>query len=331
MTSFISNRIARSRRNLLMAAAVALLTPMALAQSGAANVQVLVPWPAGGVVDLVARMVLPRMSTSLGSTMLVINRPGAGGTVGSEAVVKAAPNGNTLLITSSAMAMNQALLGSRLPFDMSTDLIPIGAIASAPMVIVTSASNSKLTSVSELVKAAKVKPGALNYATAGNGSPAHMGTELLKSMSSTFITHVPYRGAPEALTASVSGEADFFMSPVPPALPLIQAGRLRAVAVTSPTRTNALPDVPTVAESGYPGFEASQWIGIFVPKGTPVEVQTRLSTALLSVVADPAFKSEIAKRGLDAVLADRDTFTKMISADLKRWGDVVRRAKITAD
>jgi tripartite-type tricarboxylate transporter receptor subunit TctC len=301
----------------------------AVAQSDGA-VQVIVPWPAGGVVDIAARMAAPRLSEVLGRPTIVLNRPGSGGTIGSDAVAKASADGGTLLVTSSAMAMNHALRGASLPFDMSRDLVPVGGIASAPQVIVVNA-NSAFTSIQALVQAAKRSPGKLNYASAGNGSPAHMGTELLKIHANCFVTHIPYQGAPPALSAVMSGEVDFFMSPVPPALALIKGQRLRALAVTGPKRSAALPEVPTVAESGYPGFEATQWIGLFVPRGVALERRDRTAAAIGKVTSDSAFRKELADRGLDEVPVGSDNFRQMVKSDLERWTDVVRRSGIRAD
>lgn len=314
----------------LMALAPAALYGPYLPARDSGTVQLVVPWPAGGVVDIVARMTAASLAELLGRTIIVVNRAGAGGTVGSQTVAAAAADGNTLLMTSSAMSMNQALIGSRLPFDMSRDLVPISGVASAPQVIVVRY-DSEIRSIRDLVLAAKAAPGKLNYASSGNGSPAHMGTELLKIDAGCSITHIPYQGAPAALTATASGEVDFFMSPVPPALALIRAKRLMPVAVTGLRRSPSLPDVPTVSESGYPNFEASQWIGLFAPKGVPKEMVESMGAAVGKVTADPGFRKELVGKGLDPVAAGSESFQGMVSADLKRWTEVVRRLDIRPD
>ena len=316
-------------RRMLLALAASVVSSSAWAYPDK-QIQVVVPWPAGGVVDTVARMASARLASALGQAVVVVNRPGAGGTIGSDLVAKSSANGYTFLVTSSGMSMNHALRKDTLPFDMTRDLAPVGVISSATQVIVVNAT-APVTDIKSLVQAAKSSPGKLNYASAGNGSPAHMGSELLKSATGTFITHIPFQGAPAALTSTVSGDTLFFMAPIPTALPLIKAGRLRVVATTGPTRSASLPDAPTVAESGLPGFEATQWIGMFAPRQTPQDMVTRVANELVRITKDPAFRSELAARGLEIQEADAKAFGQMVSSDLSRWEELVRNTGIKVD
>jgi len=313
-------RIAIAFASLAMSGVVALAEP-------AAPMRVVVPWPPGGVVDMVVRMVGPELSAGLKRDVVVVNKPGAGGTVGGAQVAHAPADGSMWLATSSAIAMNQALMGNRLPFNFTQDLTPVAGFAAAPQVIIVSPKSSFHT-VQSLITYAKAHPGQLNYASAGVGSPAHLGSELLKTMAHADIKHIPYQGSPAALMATISGDVAFFMSPVPVALPLIRSGRVRAIAVTGAQRSPSLPDIPTVAESGYPGFEASQWIGLFAPKGTPPEMRKRVADAAVHVIEQPAFRKKLVSAGVDTISPNTNDFSEMVTADLRRWSQLVTRAGI---
>ena len=305
-----------------------LLPLQALAAEG--PLQVIVPWPAGGVVDVVARAIAPKLGEDLGRGVVIANRAGAGGNIGSTAVVRASAVNDTVLITSSALAMNQALLGDRMPFDLARDLVPVTGIAVAHQVVVVR-SDGKYGSIGALIDAAKQRPKALNFASAGAGSPAHLAAELLKTTAGLDVTHIPYQGAPAALTAVAAGDVDFFMSPIPPALALIKGGKLRALAVSGTRRSDNLPGIPTVAESGYPGYEASQWIGIFTARGFSTEAQQRIVASVRKALEDPQFMNALRATGVEPMAVGQSEFRSVIDADLKRWRDLVRQARITAE
>ena len=221
-------------------------------------VRVLVPWPAGGIVDLAARTVGERLQSALGQTFITDNRAGAGGVTGADVVAKAAPDGHTLVFTTSALNMNAAL-GGKLPFDVTQDFEPVAVVAYAPGILVVHPGLGVRTT-QELIALAKARPGKLSYASAGNGSPAHLSAELFKSMLGLDILHVPYKGAPPAMIDQIAGRVDVQFANPAVALPQIKAGKLVALAVTSTRRFGPLPEVPTMAEAGVPNFEADQWL-----------------------------------------------------------------------
>jgi tripartite-type tricarboxylate transporter receptor subunit TctC len=317
----------------LILAVVLLALPLddAMAQAYPARpVHVIIPWPPGGLVDVLGRVVAEKLQASLGQPFIIENRPGAGGVIGADLAAKAAPDGYTLLLTTSALNMNAAL-PSKLPFDVLKDFDPIVVAATAPSILVVRP-DLPVHNVRELIALAKAQPGKLTYASAGNGTPAHLSAELFKTMTGTDMLHVPYKGAPPAMVDQLAGRVDFHFANATVALPYVKAGRIRALAVTSATRSPLVPDIPTMAEAGVPGFEASQWIGFLAPHGTPPDVIERVATAVDQALAHEDVKAALAKQGMDVDgKSTPQAFAGYMKRDLAKWQDVVKRAHITVD
>ncbi len=290
-------------------------------------VRVIVPWPAGGLVDLPARIVGEKLQAALGQPFVVENKPGAGGVIGAEQVAKAAPDGYTIALTTSALNMNAALRKS-LPFDVTKDFEPVAVVAYAPSVLVVHPSLG-VKSVQELIALAKAKPGKLSYASAGPGTPAHLSAELLKSMLGLDVVHVPYKGAPPAMADQIAGRIEFHFANAAVALPQVKAGAVRALAVTSPKRFAPLPDVPTMMEAGVPNFEADQWIGYLAPRGTSRAIVERLSAEINKALVQEDIKAALARSGMTAAAAGKPAeFAAYLKQDLAKWAGVVRSANI---
>lgn len=293
-------------------------------------VHIVVPWPPGGLVDVAGRVVGNQLQVALGQPFLIDNKPGAGGVIGADLGAKADPDGYTIVLTTSALNMNAAL-GRKLPFDVTRDFAPIAAMAYAPSILVVHPSLGVKT-VKELVELARARPGKLTYASAGQGTPAHLSAELLKSMLNLDILHVPYKGAPPAMTDQIAGRIDFHFANAAVALPQIAAGKVRALAVTSAQRFPAVPEVPTMAEAGVPDFEADQWIGFLAPRGTPPEILKRLHAAINKALAMDEVRSTLAKRGMTAAApATSAQFAAYLEKDLAKWVGVVKAAQIKPD
>lgn len=294
------------------------------------TIKLVIPWPAGGLVDIAGRTLAEKLQAELGQSMIIENKPGAGGMIGAESVVKAAPDGYTLLLTSSALNINLAL-GRKLSAPVDKAFVPIRVVSWAPSILVVHP-DAKLRSVKALVDLAKSRPAGLTYASAGIGSPAHFAAEMLRSMTSIPLVHVPYKGAPAAMTDQVAGRVDFHFANAAVAAPQIRAGKVTALAITSAKRSPAFPDLPTMAESGYPDMKADQWLGYFAPAGTPPAIVDRLSAALGRAIADPGVQAALGKR-LMSVDAESSpaSFAALMKSDLARLQDVVRKANIKVD
>jgi tripartite-type tricarboxylate transporter receptor subunit TctC len=291
---------------------------------------VIVPWPAGGIVDLAARTVGERLQSALGQTFITDNRAGAGGVTGADVVAKAAPDGHTLVFTTSALNMNAAL-GGKLPFDVSQDFEPVAVVAYAPGILVAHPGLGVRTT-QELIALAKARPGKLSYASAGNGSPAHLSAELFKSMLGLDILHVPYKGAPPAMIDQIAGRVDIQFANPAVALPQIKAGKLVALAVTSTLRFGPLPEVPTMAEAGVPNFEADQWLAYLAPRATPRPVVERLVREINKALAMDEVRATLAQGGMtSAAPATPAEFAAYLKKDLAKWTAVVKTANIQPD
>jgi len=313
----------------VMAAFGVMLSPLSgLAQEFPSKpVRMVVPWPPGGLVDIAARAVAKELQTGMGQPFVVDNKPGAGGVIGADIVAKSAPDGYTLVLTTSALNMNAAL-GQKLPFDVSADFVPVAAVAFAPSVVVV---NPKVAarSMGELIALARTQPGKLSYASAGIGSPAHLSAELLKSMMGLQITHVPYKGAPQAMTDLVAGHVDLLFANAAVALPQIRSGAVRPLAVTGAKRFAALPDLPTVAESGVKDFEADQWLGVLLPRGTPPAITGRFRAEINKALASNELRTSLATNGMSgADIQSQVQFAEYVRAELAKWVEVVKVANI---
>lgn len=308
------------------------MSPMAEAQEYPGRaVTIVVPFTPGGTTDILARLLGQKLSERLGKNFMIENKPGAGTVIGSNAVAKATPDGYTLLMaTSTPMAIN-ATLHKNLPYNPATDLTPVGLVAESPLALIVHPS-LPVKSVAELLKLAKEKPGELSYGSAGPGAPHHLFMELLKSMAEVKLTHVPYKGTLPALNDVVAGQIPLMFSDLAPALELIKAGRVRAIAVSSKQRVAALPDVPTIAESGLPGFQAVAWLGLAAPGETPRPIVERLFSEIKGIVAAPDVQAQIGRLGMTPMQNPSvDALKQFVLAEIARWGEVVKVSGATAE
>jgi tripartite-type tricarboxylate transporter receptor subunit TctC len=272
-------------------------------------------------------MIAMKLTESLGSQVVVDNRGGAGGTIGTELAVRAAADGYTLLLGSvSTISINPSLY-KKLPFDTSVDLAPVSLMASTPSMLVVTV-NLAAKSVKELVALAKAKPGQLNFSSAGSGTSHHLGGELLKLMAGIDIVHVPYKGTAPAVTDLVSGQVSMMIANMPSVLPMVKAGKLRALAVTSLKRSPTMPELPTVSESGIPGFEVDVWYGVLAPAKTPKPVIARINQEMRKILEMPDVKQRLAEQGAEAASSTPEEFGARIRADITKWAKVVKNAGI---
>jgi tripartite-type tricarboxylate transporter receptor subunit TctC len=309
----------------------ALLAGHAWAQDYPAKpIRIVVPFAAGGAADILARIVADRFVDAWGRPVVIDNRAGAAGNIAAEMVARAAPDGHTLLMGSmGTQAMNVSLY-RKLPYDPVRDFAPISVVARNPNLLAVHPSVPVQT-VRQLISLAKAQPDRLNYSSSGAGSMGHMSAELFKLMTGTGIVHIPYKGGAPAVTAVLSGEADLLFIVLPPILPHVKAGRLRPVAMGSRERHALLPDVPTVIESGLPGFEVRQWYGLLAPAGTPPDIVARLNAAVARIVGDPAVAKKILDTGSDPASNTPAEFVAMIADDTQRWAKVAKAAGIRAE
>ena len=321
-----------TKRTLMRATAGALLllaAPLSMAQAWPARpIRLVVPFPPGGLIDNMARLVGNRLAQELGQPVVIDNKPGAGGNVGATEAARAPADGYTLLMASPALTISPAIY-KNLPYQPS-QLAPVALLGRVPNVLLVNPA-SGIGKVQDLVGRAKAKPGQLNYASNGNGTSLHLSAELFKRRSETFITHVPYRGAAAAITALLSGEVDMMFDNLPSAIGQIQAGKLRALAVTTAQRSSALPDVPTLAEAGMDGFNVSAWFGVAAPAGLPAPVATRLADALQKVVQQPEVAAAMQRQGADPAFMDAASAAAALNADAAQWKQVAAFAKIQLD
>jgi tripartite-type tricarboxylate transporter receptor subunit TctC len=308
------------------AAALPAVPRLASAQTYPARpVRLIVAFPAGGTSDIVARVIGQRLSEQLGQQFVVENRPGAGGNIGTEAVVRSAPDGYTLLVASNANAAN-ATLYDKLNFDFARDIAPVAGLIRVPNVVEVPPS-LPIKTIPELIAYAKANPGKINMASAGNGTSQHIAGELFKMMTGVNMLHVPYRGSAPALTDLLGGQVQVMFDLMSTSIEYIRAGRLRALAVTTATRSEALPDLPTVAES-VPGYEASSWQGLGAPKGTPTAIVDRLNTEINAALADPKIKARLANLGASVISGSPGDFGKFIADDTGKLAKVIKFANI---
>ena len=293
-------------------------------------ISLVVPFPAGGSTDLVARVVAEKMSQDLGQQVVVDNRGGAGGNVGAAAAAKADPDGYTILMgTVSTHALNPALY-KKIPYDPVKDFAPISLLAFVPNVLVVNP-DFPAQNVAELIALAKEKPGELSYASSGNGTPLHLSGELFKTMAGVDIVHVPYKGAGPALVDVMGGHVPIMFDNLPSSTEHIKAGKLRGLAVTTAERAASMPDLPTVAESGLPGYETYTWNALFAPAGTPPEVIARLNEAALKALADPEVQAKLQGFGATVVGSTPGELAAHVQAELAKWAPVVQASGAQID
>jgi tripartite-type tricarboxylate transporter receptor subunit TctC len=319
-----------TRRTLLALAAVT-LSSGAFAQAWPTKpIRVVVPFPPGGGTDIIAREVTQKVAAATGWTFVVDNKPGAGGNLGVDAAAKSPADGYTLVLgQTSNLAINPTLY-PKMPYDPQKDLAPVVLVANAPLVVVTS-NTSPYKTLADAVNAAKSKPGAINFASPGNGTVAHLTSELFQKSAAIKTQHVPYKGAAQALTDVVSGNVDLYMSSVPTLLGHIKQGKLRPLAVTSAKRVDDLPNVPTINESGYKGFDAVTWFGFLAPAGTPKEVVARLNAEFNKALQQPELRKKLGDEGAEAAGGTPEQFASLIKDDMVRWGKVVKESGAKVD
>ena len=305
---------------------------LAFAQLGYAQqypnrpVRLVVGFPPGGGVDINARLLAPKLSEFLGQQFVVDNKPGAGTNIANEFVAKAPPDGYTLLLTSPALAINMSLY-SKLPFDTMRDFAPVSMFSESPNLLLVPAA-LPVANAKELIARAKAMPGKLNYSSAGPGTSQHLAGVLLMMRTGISAVHIPYKGSAPSLTALIAGEVDFSFAKVTAVQGYIKAGRLRALGVSSSARAPAMPEVPTIAEAGVPGYEFSSWFGLFAPAGTPREVIARLYMEAAKAMAQPEVRERLPAMGNEAVGSTPEQFTAKYQADIAKYAAVVKAAGI---
>jgi tripartite-type tricarboxylate transporter receptor subunit TctC len=329
-----------TRRELLTLAAAASLLPLgATAQTAwpTKPVRIVVPFAAGGTTDILARALAPELQRAFGQPFIVDNKPGAGGNTGAGEVAHSPADGHTLLMGTVGTHGINVSLYPKLPYDPVKDFVPVTLVAAVPNVLVLNPAKAQqrgIQSVPDLVKYAKAHPGQLNMASSGNGTSIHLAGELFKSMTGTYMVHFPYRGSGPALLDLIGGQVDLMFDNLPSAMPQIRSGRLKALAVTSASRSAALPDLPTVAEAGgaaLKGFEASSWFGLLAPAGTPTDVVTRLQQETAKALATPALKERLQSQGAIPSGMTSAEFARHIDAETKKWAAVVKASGAKVD
>ncbi len=313
-------------KRILTLATLLLTSGLALAQAYPSKpIKIVVPFTAGSATDIMARVVGEKLSASWGQPVVVENKPGAGGTLGSAFVAKSEPDGYTLLVVSTGHVVNPVLYPG-LSYDTVNDFAGVTPLASLPNVLVVPA-NSPLKSVADLVAAAKAKPGVMNYASAGKGSATHVNAEKFRNVTGIDITHIPFKGTPETITETIAGRVDFMFTPVLASIPNIRANKMRALAVSTAQRSSALPDVPTVAEAGVPGFAFDFWIGLLAPAKTPREVVNKLNQEVNKALNQPDVKERMAKLGGEPMPMTPARFDAFIREENASLGAVMKNAK----
>jgi tripartite-type tricarboxylate transporter receptor subunit TctC len=292
-------------------------------------VRVIVPYPPGGPTDIVARVVFQQVSEATGQQFIIDNRGGAGGNIGAEAVSRAAPDGYTLLVATTAHAINMSLFKSP-GYDVVKDFAPITLLTQGPLVLVANPA-FPANNVHDLIALAKSKPDGLNFASSGNGQSTHLSGELFNSMAGIKLTHVPYKGSAPALTDVVAGQVPLMFDTMLSAMPFVKSGRLKAIAVTSPQRSPAAPEIPTIAESGLPGYSVFAWNGLLAPAGTPPAVIAKLSEELKKAMALPVVKEKFSAQGFAASWDTPEQFGVFLKGEVDKWAKTVKTSGATVD
>ncbi|MES2011551.1 tripartite tricarboxylate transporter substrate binding protein [Cupriavidus basilensis] len=321
---------ARHRRSWLQAVLIAPLAAVLLGASVSAladtwpnkPIQLLIPYPPGGSADLLARPVAAKLQERLGQPVVLDYRPGAGGTIASQQLARAKPDGNTLIVVLAAHAINASLY-PKLPYDTRKDFAPVSLVANLPLILAGSPS-LKARTVPELIAAAKAAPGQLTFASAGNGNTGHLAGELFDSLAGVKMTHVPYKGSAQVVNAMLAGEVQLTFDSISTSMPHIRSGRLKALAVTSAKRATLAPDVPTLSEAGVPGFDINGWYAVLAPAGTPSAIVERLSKEIAAVLAQPELRANLASNGYEPVGSTPAALGAHIDAEITRWSKVVK-------
>lgn len=293
-------------------------------------IRLIVPFPASGATDLLARAIAQKVGTSIGQQIVVDNRPGAGGAIGSDMAAKAPADGYTLLIATTSTHSIGPYINTHLPYNTETDFTPIGQVATATNVLVVP-NSLPVKNVKELIDYAKKHPGELNYASSGNGTVVHLTAEAFKAQAGVFITHIPYRGTALAVPDLISNKVQILFDSIVSGMPHVKDGKLKGLAVTSLKRSPLAPDLPTVSESGLPGFESDTWFGIYGPKGLPADIVNRLNSEFNKAIQSQDVKDRLAKLGAEPVGGTPAQFAAMVKKDSARWGKLIKDRKIQVD
>ena len=302
-----------------------------LAQAWPAKpIKLVAPSTPGDAPDVIARMVADKLSPVLGQQVVVENRPGAGGVVGSEAVAKSPADGYTLIMGNAGSHGINAAVYSKLPYDIQRDFVPVSQVAMAPNIVVINP-GIPANSVAEFIAYAKANPGKLSYASGGNGSSAHMSMELFKSMAGVDIAHVPYKGSTPALTDLIGGQVAIFIGNMPPTVPHVKSGKLRALAVTTKGRSALMPELPTMTDAGLPGYETVAWFGVFAPAGTPPEIVNRLSAEIGKIARSPEMRDKLVAMGAEPVGGTPEEFKAVVDRDIAKWKPLAQKVGIKID
>jgi len=323
------------RRHLLSHSAALLTTGLsasgALAQTAYPHkpVRLVVPFPAGGATDLFARALSQKLGERLGGSLVIENRPGAGGAIGSDLVAKAAPDGYTLLLATSSTHSIGPALGARLPYDTVRDFSPIAQVGNAPSVMLVP-NSSPARNVKEWIELARKNPGKLNYASSGNGTIVQLTTELFKAQAGLFIVHIPYKGTALAIPDLVSGKLDVLFDSLPTGMPHVRDGRLRALGITTLKRSPLAPELPPIADV-LPGYESTTWFGLYGPRGLPPELLQRINTAAGQTLADPEVKDKLQRMGIEAVTGTPQQLATMVAADTAKWKKIIVERRISTE
>ncbi|WPH15283.1 Bug family tripartite tricarboxylate transporter substrate binding protein [Variovorax paradoxus] len=321
------------RIQFLQGAAVALLCMAASSTSLAQGypnkpVRLIVPFPAAGATDLFARTLGQKMSEKLGTTLVIDNKPGAGGAIGSDMAAKAPADGYTLLLATTSTHSIGPAISSKLPYDTVRDFTPIAHVGDAPSIMLVPV-NSPAKTVREWIAHAQKNPGKLNYASSGNGTIVQLTAELFKSQAGVFVTHIPYKGTALAIPDLISGKVDVLFDSLPTGMPHVRDGRLRALGVTTPKRSPLAPELPSIADT-LPGFESNTWFGFYGPKGLPADIVARVNKAANEALADPEVKEKLSRLGIEpAASGTPEQFARMVAADAAKWKKIVVERKIT--
>lgn len=319
-----------TRRLLVLLAAAAVCSPSFAEAWPSKPIRLVVPFPAGGGTDIIARDLTQKITDSTRWNFIVENKPGSGGNIGVDNVAKSPANGYSLVLgQTSNLAINPSLY-SKLPYDSVKDLTPISMVASSPLALVVAA-NSPYKTLGDLVAAAKAKPGSINFATSGNGTVAHLATELFQKEAGVKLTHIPYKGAAQGITDVIGGQVQVYVSSIPTLIGHIKNGKLRGVAVTSLKRVDDLPQVPTVDESGYKGFEAVTWFGVLGAANLPKDITARLNTEINKALKSPDLQKKLSDQGADVAGSTPEEFGKLVRDDIVRWGKVVKESGAKID
>lgn len=321
----------RNWRQLLAASLVLGACAASLAQGYPAKpVRLVVPFPAGGATDVLARAISQKAAEKLGQQIIIDNRPGAGGTIGSDQVAKAAPDGYTLLIATASTHSIGPIVNARIPYDVERDFVPVGLVANTASVMMVP-TTLPVKNLAEFIALAKAKPGQLNFGSSGNGTNSHLSGELLKAQAGVFITHIPYRGTGLVLTDMLSGQIQMLMDNFVTAQPHIRDGKLRVLGVTSLQRLPFLPDVPTLDEQGLKGFDVTNWFGIYAPRGTPADIVAIVNTAYNQALQDPEVLKRLHNLGATPMSGTPEYMGKVVTAETAKWRKLIRDRKIAVE